>query len=78
MSLLSTEYLTNKAQILHRQAALALLCKSTDFSHKEAGFLGHVAVAPALSPKQIYWLNCILARHGLSPIDEGGEDDELS
>ena len=60
-------------QQLHRQAALALLNKSVQFSRKEGGFLGHVCVADDLSSKQHAWLNSLLARHGLVPLSEGGE-----
>lgn len=49
----------------HRKAALALLNKCPDLSHKAAGFLGHVCVAPALSDKQLDWLGKLLDRHGL-------------
>jgi hypothetical protein len=63
----------HKAQPLHRQAALALLSGSRAWTHKEAGFLGHVTVAEKLSPRQQEWLGKLLDRHGLSPLAKGGE-----
>ena len=55
----------------HRPAALALLSERPDLSHKEAGFLGHVCVAPGLSVKQRDWLAKLLDRHGQPPLAEG-------
>ncbi len=55
----------------HRQAALALLNGFPGPTHKEAGFLGHVCVAPELSEKQRDWLANILARRGLPPLAAG-------
>ena len=57
----------------HRKAALALLSECPDLSHKAAGFLGHVCVAPVLSDKQRDWLAKLLDRSGLPPLTEGGE-----
>ena len=57
----------------HRMAALALLNDCPDLSHKAAGFLGHVCVAPVLSDKQRDWLAKLLDRSGLPPLTEGGE-----
>lgn len=56
----------------HRKAALALLNQCLKLSHKEAGFLGHVCVADALSERQHDWLSKLLERHGLPPFAEGG------
>lgn len=56
----------------HRQAALTLLGERPGLSHKEAGFLGHVCVAPALSERQQAWLVKLLERNGLPPLAEGG------
>jgi hypothetical protein len=56
----------------HRQAALALLNDCLTLSHKEAGFLGNVCVAPALTNRQREWLAKLLLRNGLSPLE--GED----
>ena len=56
----------------YRQAALALLNHCPTFSHKEAGFLGHVCVAHVLSDRQRQWLAKLLERHGLPPLAEGG------
>lgn len=53
----------------HRDAALALLNKCATLSHKEAGFLGHVSVAPDLSVKQADWLTKLLAKHDLPPFE---------
>jgi hypothetical protein len=39
--------------------------------HKAAGFLGHVAVAPALTDRQRDWLVKLLERHDLPPLSEG-------
>ena len=55
----------------HRDAALALLNERPGLSHKEAGFLGHVTVAPTLSDKQRQWLVKLLSRHGLHPLGDG-------
>ena len=49
----------------HRKAALAVLSECPDLSHKAAGFLGHVCVAPVLTNKQHDWLTKLLDRHGL-------------
>lgn len=56
----------------HRQAALALLSQCPNLSHKEAGFLGHVCVADALSDRQRDWLIKLLSRHGLPSLVDGG------
>ena len=56
----------------HRPAALALLNGCQNLSHKEAGFLGHVAVAVTLSDKQRAWLDKLLERNGLPPLAAGG------
>lgn len=56
----------------HRQAALAMLNNCQTLSHKEAGFLGHVCVAPILSDRQRHWLTKLLERNGLHPLAEGG------
>ena len=56
----------------HRQAALALLNECQDLSHKEAGFLGHVCVAPILSERQRNWLAKLLEKHSFLPLAEGG------
>lgn len=57
----------------HRPAALALLGQCPDLSHKEAGFLGNLCVAPSPSEKQLDWLALLLAKHGLPALAEGGE-----
>ena len=57
----------------HRNAALALLSACPNLSHKAAGFLGNVCVAPGLSEKQLAWLEKLLDRNGLPPLAEGGE-----
>lgn len=57
----------------HRDAALALLNNFPGLAHKAAGFLGHVAVAGALSEKQRAWLVRLLARHDLPPLDDGAK-----
>lgn len=57
----------------HRQAALTLLCACPELSHKEAGFLGNLCVAPKPSTKQRAWLAKLLNRHGLRQLTEGGE-----
>jgi hypothetical protein len=56
----------------HRQAALALLTQHPDLPHRAAGFLGHVCVAPALTPKQQKWLCALLEKHGLPELAGGG------
>jgi hypothetical protein len=55
----------------HRNAALALLNDEPGLSHKEAGFLGHVCVAPDLSDKQRGWLVKLLDRHAMPSLSEG-------
>jgi hypothetical protein len=55
----------------HRKAALALLNEVPGLSHKEAGFLGHVCVAPDLSDKQRGWLVKLLDRHDMPSLAEG-------
>jgi len=64
--------MTERAFSHHRQAALALLSHHPDLSHKEAGFLGHVCVASALSERQRDWLEKLLARRGLPALADGG------
>ena len=56
----------------HTQAALALLTKCPNLSHKEAGFCGNICVAEVLSGRQHDWLAKLLERAGLPPIAEGG------
>lgn len=56
----------------HRTAALALLSECPALSHKAAGFLGHVCVAPVMSDRQRDWLLKLLDRNGLPPLAEGG------
>ena len=56
----------------HRQAALALLSRRPDLPRKEAGFLGHVCVAAALSDRQRGWLADLLAASDLPPLIDGG------
>jgi len=56
-----------------REAALALLNEFPDLAHREAGFLGHCAVASDLTDKQASWLSLILKRRGLPALAEGGE-----
>ncbi|MCA3635762.1 MAG: hypothetical protein INF18_08565 [Methylobacterium sp.] len=56
----------------HRQAALALLNQCPELAHKAAGFLGHVAVAPALSERQREWLATLLKRNGLPSLAREG------
>ena len=55
-----------------RDAALALLTERPSLSHKEGGFLGHVCVAPTISPRQRDWLTKLLERNGLPPLSNGG------
>ena len=56
----------------HRQAALALLNNCATFSHKEAGFLGHICIAQSMSDRQRNWLSKLLERHGFPHLSEGG------
>lgn len=58
----------------YRLAALALLNSCPSLKHKEAGFLGHVCVAPDLSDKQRDWLVKLLERHGLPTFAERGAE----
>jgi hypothetical protein len=55
----------------HRQAALSMLNECLTLSHKEAGFLGNVCVAPILSNRQLDWLSKLLERNGLPPFSVG-------
>ena len=55
----------------HRKAALRLLNERTSLSHKEAGFLGHVCVAPVVTEKQRDWLDKLSVRNGMFPYAEG-------
>ena len=64
--------MTNPPFDHHRQAALSLLNQCPNLPHKEAGFIGHVCVADALSERQRDWLAKLLARHGLPSLSEGG------
>jgi hypothetical protein len=70
---LGRDAMTNPPFNHHRQASLALLNQCPKLSHKEAGFLGHVCVADALSEKQNAWLAKLLDRHELPPMAVGGE-----
>lgn len=56
----------------HRRAALALLNAGPNLTHKAAGFLGHVCVAPVLSDRQRDWLTKLLSKYGLPPLAEEG------
>ena len=56
----------------HRDAALTLLNRFPDLSHREAGFLGHACVEPELSLKQRNWLDGLLERRELPPLVTGG------
>lgn len=56
----------------HRSAALALLNEQPGLSHKEGGFLGHVVVADAITPKQRDWLAKLLERHAMPALVGGG------
>ncbi len=52
----------------HRDAALALLMFVDNLTFNQGGFLGHVAVSEALTPKQEDWLSKLLARNGFPPL----------
>jgi hypothetical protein len=56
----------------HRRAALALLNQCPELSHKAAGFLGNVCVAPTLTDRQRDWLVKLLDRNVLPPLAEEG------
>ncbi|USU09994.1 hypothetical protein NF700_06980 [Sphingomonadaceae bacterium OTU29MARTA1] len=57
-----------------RGAALALLTAGTRLSRKAGSFLGQCVVDPTpLSPKQEDWLTTMLARAGLPPLANGGD-----
>ena len=53
----------------HRDAALALLMQREGISHRAAGFLGHVAVAEAITPRQRKWLAQLLEQNGFAPLE---------
>jgi hypothetical protein len=53
----------------HRDAALALLNETSDFSRKAAQFLGQIAAdSTPLSQRQASWLGRLLERAGLPPL----------
>lgn len=54
----------------YRSLALALL-NTAELTVKEGGFVGQMAFATEMSPKQRRWFNILLDRHGLKPI--GGD-----
>jgi len=56
----------------HRPASLALHNGFPGLSHKSAGFLGHICVAPALTDRQRDWLVKLLNQHDQPPLAEGG------
>lgn len=66
--------MTDRPFLHHRDAALALLGAVPGLPHKAAGFLGHVCVAGSLSERQRAWLDKLLARHELPPLNEGGAE----
>ncbi len=72
MSLVGTICDHIKGRLIHQQTAIALLCKSAEFSRKEASFLGHVAVTDTLTKRQQDWLNALLVRIGLLTLTNGG------
>jgi hypothetical protein len=56
----------------HRAAAMALLTRAA-LKPKEGGFLGQVAFSDEpLTPRQRIWLDGLLRRHSLPPLDDGG------
>lgn len=55
----------------HHHAALALLEMRPTLTRKEAGFLGHVCIAPLLSPSQFEWLNRLLEKSCLPALKPG-------
>ena len=54
----------------HRKAALRLLNERPSLTHKEAGFLGHVCIATAVTEKQRDWLDKLSVRNGMLPFAE--------
>lgn len=53
-----------------RPAALTLL-NTAPLSVKEAGFVGQMAFAEQISPKQARWFSILLERYGLPSLAEG-------
>ena len=57
----------------HRAAALALLNLGTRLSRKAGQFLGQISVDPSpLSDAQAHWLDSLLEKAGLPPLETGG------
>ena len=60
--------------IRFREAARALLAIDA-LSEREGQFIGGIAYrAMPISDKQANWLRILLAKHGLPPLAEGGEN----
>lgn len=60
----------------HREAALALLAGSSQFTRKAGSFLGQLAVDPApLTPAQAEWLDKLLNRAGFAALNGEAADD---
>jgi hypothetical protein len=57
-----------------RSAALALL-NTAPLSAKEGGFVGQMAFADQMTPKQARWFDILLERHGLSALEASTEID---
>lgn len=58
----------------HRDAALALLTDNHRLSRKAGSFLGQLAVDPLpMSEAQAAWLDKLLERAGLPPLEGGGQ-----
>ncbi|MEH3099828.1 hypothetical protein [Sphingomonas adhaesiva] len=57
----------------HRRAAMALLTKGINLREKEGNFLGGLAFrVDPLSERQANWLQILLERHQLPPLEMGG------
>lgn len=58
---------------LQRSAAMSLLAKNSGLTRKAGSFLGQCAVDPApLTAAQKEWLDKLLSRAGLAPLQAGG------
>lgn len=60
----------------HQTSAMKLLTGGFPLKAREGQFLGGIAFdANPLTDKQANWLRILLARHGLPPLANGGDDE---
>ncbi|HEX8444150.1 MAG TPA: hypothetical protein VF631_10945 [Allosphingosinicella sp.] len=56
----------------HADAARALIASGADIGRKAGGFCGQIIFDPVLSERQRKWLETLLERSGLPPLQDGG------